>query len=228
MHPSERGLAVVYEFVGGTRTVQDALRELSAVAVEYLGAAMAGLTLNDAEARPKTVVYTDDMVPEIDEAQYQADRGPCLHAFRSGERVMIADTSIERRWPEFSATALRHGIQSTMSLPVIVGESSVGALNFYARRPDAFAGHSDEDTDLLARNAAIVAAHYDLAELADNLQRAMESRAKIEQAKGIIMATTGLDADEAFAALRDQSQRENRKLRDIATALVAQQLRSHG
>ena len=59
-----------------------------------------------------------------------------------------------------------------------------------------------------------------------NRPRVIESRAVIEQAKGVIIASSGCTADEAFAILRGQSQLENRKLRDIATELVQhQQLR---
>jgi AmiR/NasT family two-component response regulator len=48
----------------------------------------------------------------------------------------------------------------------------------------------------------------------------MESRAVIEQAKGVLMAQRGIDSQQAFEMLRDASQRYNRKLRDIATGIV--------
>ena len=63
-----------------------------------------------------------------------------------------------------------------------------------------------------------------LQELADEvvgLRRAMESRAVIEQAKGIVIGATGCDADRAFEILVQQSQHENRKLAEIAADLVA-------
>ena len=58
------------------------------------------------------------------------------------------------------------------------------------------------------------------ASLAHHMQAAMESRAVIEQAKGIVMADRRCTADEAFAILAKVSQDTNRKLRDVATALV--------
>ena len=54
----------------------------------------------------------------------------------------------------------------------------------------------------------------------EELRAALESRATIEQAKGIVMATMHCTPDEAFDLLRQQSQHENRKLRDIARDLV--------
>ena len=53
------------------------------------------------------------------------------------------------------------------------------------------------------------------------MRLAMDSRAVIEQAKGVLMAQRHIDADQAFDVLRDASQRYNRKLRDIAAGIVA-------
>ena len=53
-----------------------------------------------------------------------------------------------------------------------------------------------------------------------NLQGAFGRRAVIEQAKGILMARNGIDADKAFAMLRDHSQKSGQKLADVAAAIV--------
>lgn len=57
------------------------------------------------------------------------------------------------------------------------------------------------------------------------LRESRASRAVIEQAKGVLMATTGCSADEAFVLLRRQSQHQNRRVRDIAEQLVAEAVR---
>jgi AmiR/NasT family two-component response regulator len=111
-----------------------------------------------------------------------------------------------------------------LSLPMSTGSKVIGALNLYSRDADVF---STEEVSI----AEVVTAHADVAsrvaatlfghkELAAELRTALESRAAIEQAKGIIMATTRCDADTAFRTLVQQSQHENRKLRDIALELV--------
>ena len=53
-----------------------------------------------------------------------------------------------------------------------------------------------------------------------NLQGAFGRRAAIEQAKGILMARNGVNADKAFGILRDHSQRSGQKLADVAAAIV--------
>ena len=65
--------------------------------------------------------------------------------------------------------------------------------------------------------------HTDLTDCNDevqNLRAALRTRPVIEQAKGILMAERGCTPDEAFEMLSAASQRENRKIRDIAQAMV--------
>jgi GAF domain-containing protein len=214
----------VHAFISGECGLVEALNIIASHGTAALGADMAGLTLNDSAGRATTVVYTDRMVPEIDQAQYDSDRGPCLHALRSQSNVLITDVSTDERFPEYAVAAARHGIHATVSVPLCVAGHGIGALNFYDHRP----GHFDalpSGGDVFAQLSAIVAAYYDRAEEADNLQRAIESRSTIEQAKGIIMATSGCTPDRAFDLLREQSQAENRKLRTIAEEIVASQER---
>ena len=129
------------------------------------------------------------------------------------------------RWPEFSDAAARHGIRSAVGVPLLVAGEGIGALNLYAR-DDGLDDASAATALPFARHCAIVAAFFDQTDEVDGLQAAMATRARIEQAKGVIMATTGCGADEAFDVLRHQSQTENRKLAEVASELVSRQRRS--
>jgi AmiR/NasT family two-component response regulator len=104
------------------------------------------------------------------------------------------------------------------------GTVAVGALNLYAHVPEGF-GDDDESLgrDLAAAAAAVmvnVSAYWTAFDLSAQLQQALDSRAVIEQAKGVLMAQRHVDADQAFEILRAASQRYNRKLRDIASGIV--------
>jgi GAF domain-containing protein len=166
------------------------------------------------------------LATDLDERQYERGHGPCLHAARTGELTLIADTRTERRWPDYTPRAAEHGNLSSLSIPLTIDEEGQvsGALNIYAREPDAF----DEDTRTAATGfapyAAIAVANmhaYESARnMADNLQIALETRAVIDQAKGILMERYKLTADRAFQMLSRASMNSNRKLRDIADDLV--------
>ncbi|WP_306215660.1 ANTAR domain-containing protein, partial [Actinoplanes sp. RD1] len=130
----------------------------------------------------------------------------------------------EQQWPDWARTAAEAGAQSSLSVGLPVHEQVTGALNIYAATPEAF----DDDAIALAQTfagfAAVGLANAHLYEtqatLAGHMQKAMESRAVIEQAKGIIMGERRCTPDEAFAVLTKLSQDTNRKLRDVAVALV--------
>jgi GAF domain-containing protein len=176
--------------------------------------------------KPTTVVSTGQLATDLDERQYERGHGPCLHAARTGELTEIADTRTERRWPDYTPRAAERGNLSSLSIPLMIDEDErvSGALNIYAREPDAF----DQDTRAAATDfapyAAIAVANmhaYESARnMADNLQVALETRALIDQAKGILMERYKLTADQAFQALSRASMNSNRKLRHIAEHLV--------
>lgn len=210
-------------FVGDASVEQTLQRVLEEVPAVLPTTAYAGLTML-VEDKVETAVFTDPDVPEIDQAQYDTGKGPCLDAYRHGQTYVIPSTERDDRWPEFSAACLEHGIRSTLSLPLHVGERPIGALNLYADTDDAF---SDDDVSVGSRFAAQAAAvlanaqaYWDARMLSENLAEAMKSRATIEQAKGILMAQKPMTPDQAYDVLRMASQRENRKLREIARELV--------
>jgi GAF domain-containing protein len=171
-----------------------------------------------------TVAHTGDLALRLDEWQYREGGGPCLHAAETAGTVMVPDLTGEQRWPHYVPHALDAGARSSLSVGLPVHEKVTGALNLYAMKPEAF----DDEAVLLAQTfsgyaaVALANAHlYDAtASLAQHMQAAMEHRAVIEQAKGIIMAERHCSSDEAFKIMSKISQDSNRKLRDIATALV--------
>src|SRR3954469_15686483 len=176
--------------------------------------------------RPITVVTTGQLATDLDERQYERGHGPCLHAARSGELTEIADTRTDDRWPDYLPRAVEHGNLSSLSVPLAIDqkEEVTGAPNIYARRPGAFEEGSRSVATRFGPYAAVAAGNlygYQRArDMADNLQVALESRAVIDQAKGILMERHKLTADQAFQALAQASMHSNRKVRDIAEHLV--------
>jgi len=212
-------------FFVGDATVEETLRKVSELACAALpGAAMVGMTML-VEGRARTAVFTDDEAPEIDATQYATGSGPCLDAFRHLQVYRIDDMDGDRQWAAFSQAAAAHGIRSSMSVPLLARHEGVGALNFYSRLPAAF---SDDDVEVglqFATHAAIVLtnaqAFWDAQQLGQDLSAAMASRATIEQAKGILMGAQRCTSEEAFQNLVRASQRDNRKLREVAQQIVA-------
>src|SRR3954454_17972125 len=176
--------------------------------------------------RPTTVASTGPLATDLDETQYDEGQGPCLHAARTGELTEIPDTRADDRWPDYTRRAVEHGNLSSLSIPLSIEEKDqvTGALNIYARRPDAFDEASRSVATRFAPYAAVAAgnlyAYQSARDMAGNLQAALDSRAVIDQAKGILMERHKLTPDQAFQLLAQASMNANRKLRNVADDLV--------
>ncbi len=222
-------LLALSRFLVSEVSVEETLLHVAEIAVSAVhGAEIAGMSLLGPHGEATTGVYTDDTSPQIDASQYSSGRGPCLDAWRHLKAVSLPDVRLAAdRYPEFALAAEEHGIGSTLSLPLAAAGHGIGALNLYSRRRGSFGPDDEAVGSQVAATASIVLANataYRTAfHLSEQLGEAMASRAVIEQAKGVIMSSVGCSADAAFDILRQQSQAENAKLRDIATDLVAQQ-----
>jgi transcriptional regulator with GAF, ATPase, and Fis domain len=178
------------------------------------------------EDAPTTVASTAGLALDLDHVQYEQGQGPCLNAARVGEVTEIVDTRTDSRWPPYARRAAERGNLSSLSIPLLIDEDErvCGALNLYAPEPGAFA----EDTRTVAMTfgpyAAVAAgnvrAYQSARKRADNLEAAMESRASIEQAKGVLIERYKVTPDHAFRLLALASMNANRKLRDVASDLV--------
>lgn len=171
-----------------------------------------------------TTHFSAEEALELDLAQYRAGAGPCLDAIRRGERVMSARESDVDVWTAFCDRAEEIGVIGSMSTPLHAGNTNYGALNVYTREPTDFSRNDIALVDTLVEQASVVVANAtafaEAASLNHQLREALASREVIGEAKGILIEREGCSRDDAFDILRRASQRENRKLRDIAEEIV--------
>jgi GAF domain-containing protein len=208
------------------RTLPDVLTDVTAIAARGIpGAEATSITLLRGE-KAFTVAHFGEMALAADELQYQHGYGPCMDAGRGGVLLRVDDMQTEERWPDYVAHVVTATpVRSSLSVPLPYQGSSIGALNIYSSRPAAFASPEalragTDVAEVIAVAVANADAHAQLFDQARNMRLAMESRAVIEQAKGVLMAQRHVSAEQAFETLREASQRYNRKLRDIAAGIV--------
>jgi GAF domain-containing protein len=202
-------------------TFLDDMARLAAAVVTPTAAC--GITVRH-DDRPFTVSASDHLAAQVDEIQYGADEGPCLDALRRGVLTQIDDLAEEHRWNRYRPHAIAHGVVSSLSLPLAVDGEPLGALNLYSAQRAAFNGaqrqHAEAFTAQCAAALAIILRQAQQAQVQQQLGEAMASRAIIDQAIGILMAQHRCTATTAFDLLRQASQHRNRKLRDLATAII--------
>lgn len=174
---------------------------------------------------PYTAAATGYLSLRLDERQYAIEDGPCLQAARDQVTVSISDTARDTRWKGWPAHASEEGVGSVLSVALPILDDVGGALNIYGGTRNAFRGGGVRAAENFAAYAVVTLGNAHLyhrtARLAEQMNTAMQHRAVIEQAKGIIMRERRCSPDEAFAVLTKSSQDSNRKVRDLAASLVA-------
>jgi hypothetical protein len=166
---------------------------------------------------PVTFGATSALADEGDRIQYEEGEGPCLDAAMEEQWVYTPDLAVDPRWPRSAARlSLQLGVHSMFSTRLTLDAApndTLGGMNMYATRPDAF---TEQDQMLALLLSSLGAVVVDASRKQEHLRRAIESRQVIGEAIGILRAQSNLTSQEAFEMLSRASQRTNVKIRDLA------------
>jgi GAF domain-containing protein len=213
----------------GNESLEATLTRVAEYAVRAIpGADGVGLTVLEAD-RPNTMVASAPFVREVDAVQYGLGEGPCITAVAERRVVRSGSLGGATAWPRFGPRIGRLGVHSVLSLPLLLPDAVVGALNVYAHPKDAFDDRATELGQLFATPAA-TSVHNALVlersrRLVGQLNDALTNRATIDQALGIVMSRTGVSTEEAFDRLRAISQTEHLKVAEVARRIVVEAVR---
>jgi transcriptional regulator with GAF, ATPase, and Fis domain len=209
--------------------VVDVLQRLVDECVSLFDASAAGILLHSRSNGLEVAVSTTERSGLVARRQLAADAGPSVEAAMSGDVVSVDDVrQVADRWPGFVAEALSAGFLSTHSLPMRLREATLGSLTLVRDRPGAL----NEPDAIAARALADIATVSILqqrlveeAELAQaQLQRALDSRVVLEQAKGYLARRDGIDLDTAFARIRGHARATQTRIGVVAAEVVAGRL----
>ncbi|MGI8807869.1 MAG: GAF and ANTAR domain-containing protein [Acidimicrobiales bacterium] len=217
-------LAQVNKLLKTKGTLPDKLEAVVALVKRTVpGCDAAGVCLL-VDGEPTSVAVSDRLAMEIDLVQYRTGEGPCLAAIGTSQVVRIDVLERDTRFIHFAPGALDLELRSVLSMPLSANGRTVGALNIYSRRPDAFDAQSEVAAQPLADHAAeVISASaiyaYSL-DMVDGLTESIESQALIYQATGVLMATEERTSAEALDRLRQLAMRSGESMRTVATWVI--------
>ena len=203
------------------------LHMLTVRTADLVGASAVGLLLADQRGNLRFMAASDEKAKILEIFQVQVSEGPCFDAYRTATPVLNEDLAgAAERWPSFTPQALEAGFRSVHAFPLRVRKEVIGALNVFGSN---VGGNFDAADVQIVQALTDVAAIGLLQEravrrgeiLTEQLQGALNSRVVIEQAKGAIAQAHGVSVDTAFIALRGHARRSNRKLTEVAHAMLA-------
>ncbi len=205
--------------------VVEVLDGLMYTCLELLEVNEAGMMLTDSSGGLQRVASSSESARLLELLQVQTREGPCFEAVQHGEVVVVEDIEQHRgRWPTFSERLVEDGFRSVYAFPMRLREATIGGLNLFG----ASAHTLDEGGRVIAKALTDIATIGILQQrslrrsalLAENLQRALNTRVVIEQAKGVLSERGNLPMEHTFALLRDYARSHQLKLSDLAHSIV--------
>ncbi|MEV8371090.1 GAF and ANTAR domain-containing protein [Kribbella sp. NPDC056861] len=205
--------------------VIDLLHTLCERSIELLHADAAGLILADQRGVLHVMASTSHEAKLLELFVLQADEGPCLDCYTTGEQMANLDLDeVEERWPKFRAATIAAGYRSTHAIPLRLRGQVIGVLNLFCAERATLS-----ETDVSLGQALCDIATVGLLQerivrqgevLAEQLQSALNSRVLLEQAKGIISERAGIAVDDAFVLMRTHARRNRLQLGAVASAVI--------
>jgi GAF domain-containing protein len=208
----------------GEMRVEDAMREIVQTTHTIFDVDGAGLMLADAHHHLRNVAVSDERLGRLEDLQVRHHEGPCIAAFEDKALVAAQDLAEDRRWPTFSGAAVAQGIRAVLASPLPYNQDAVGVVTVLSEDRRPWSPEAElallAFTDLAALLIASMMIGQQNSELATQLQNALNSRAIIEQAKGVLIGQQGLSPHAAYEQLRAQARAQRRKLVAVSADLV--------
>jgi transcriptional regulator with GAF, ATPase, and Fis domain len=203
------------------------LQMITTRTAELVNVAAVGLLLADHHGQLQVMAASDEQTKLLELFQVQIHEGPCLDAYLTRSPVVNADLrQAGAHWPLFAPRATQVGFRSVHAIPLRLRSTVIGALNLFG----ADTGSLGPDDVRVVQALADVATIGLLQEraihrgevLTEQLQGALNTRVVIEQAKGALARTHGVSVDDAFQRMRSYARNHNRKLSDVANAVLTE------
>lgn len=209
--------------------VVDLLHTLVEECTALLDTQGGGLMLADPSGNLQLVASTSERTDFVEIMQLNAGSGPCVDCFTTGMAVAVADIDKQgMKWPEFRVAALQRGFHSVNAVPLRLRGTVIGTMNLFGTSVGELSSSDAAAAQALADVATIGILQERLIResgiVSEQLQRALDSRILIEQAKGVLSETGQMDMDEAFTALRAYARNSNLNLRLVAEGVTNRSL----
>jgi len=213
----------------GEMRVDEAMHQIVQTTHRIFSVDGAGLMLADGEHHLRNAAVSDDRMQHLEDLQIRHQEGPCITAFDDKVLVGSEDLTSDPRWPSFSRAAVERGVRAVLASPIPYNQDAVGVVAVLSLERHPWSAEAElallAFTDLAALLIATMLMGEQQTVLAAQLQSALNSRAIIEQAKGVLIGQQGLSANAAYERIRAQARAERRKIAVVAAELVRRAVR---
>ncbi|WP_293783664.1 GAF and ANTAR domain-containing protein [uncultured Aeromicrobium sp.] len=180
----------------------------------------AAISTTSPNAPARVAAATKQLAELAARLEHERGEGPTIDALEQSTMLYVPDIAADRRWPDVTGPLAEAGIGSALCVGLQTPSEQGAVLSLYATVRDAFDEQARDRVAAVAAGLSLVAHAVAYRDLADQLVEAVRSNREIGIATGVVMTRHGTSADEAFAALRRASERQHRKLREVARGVI--------
>jgi transcriptional regulator with GAF, ATPase, and Fis domain len=220
-----QALAAATAALTSGRDITDVLDRLVRDSADVLGAQAVGLLVLAPGGDLELLAATSHQVAELELYQIQQDTGPCIEAVRGGSPVVsTSQDDMRARWPGISEAMTSAGYHSAHAYPLRWHGQTLGALNTFHASAQPDAADIAQTGQALADIATVLivqTADLSADQVTERVQQVLQARTSIEQAKGVLAYTRGVDMAAAYDLLRRLAADKDTTITDTAASIIA-------
>ena len=190
----------------------------------------AGITIMGGD-QAGPICVSDRQVAALEDLQYTLGQGPCRDAYRSGllVRAPRLDIDASTRWPSFVSLARASGIAAVFAYPLITAGAKIGVMTLYQQAEGQLTPAQHDDSIALAEvlTETVLSLQDDAlpGTLAPGLDDAVQYRAEIYQASGMVAIQLSIPTAEALLRIRAHAFANDLTVAEVGAQIVARRLR---
>ncbi len=200
--------------------IEDILKLIVNVTAEVFKSKICSIFLYDEKEKVLKIRATQAMSEEyLKKPPLKIGEGITGKVFETKKPMIVEDVRKEKEY-KFRDIAIKEGLVSMLSVPMIVKNKTIGVLNVYTTHPYKFTEKEIEIISSIANQAAIVIENTELLVKTKILEEELEARKKIEKAKGILMKEENLSEEQAYDKIRKYSMNRRISMKEVAEAII--------
>lgn len=215
-----KALSKISKAITSDLYLDDILKLVVSVTAEVMGSNICSLMLIDEKSKALVIRATQSVSEEYNKKPaLKIGEGIAGKAASENKPHFCKDVTKEREY-KYRDIAKKEGLCSLLCVPLAVKNKVIGVINCYTSSPHEFNETEIEMLTSIANQAAVAIENTELLVKSKVIQEELETRKKVERAKGLLMKEEGLSEEEAYLKIRKYSMDHRKTMREVVEAII--------
>jgi len=200
--------------------LEDILHLIVTLTAEMMGSNICSLMLIDEEKKELLIKATQSVSEEYNKKPpLKLGEGIAGKVAKENKPIAVKDVTKEKEY-KHKDIAKKEGLCSLLCVPLAAKGKVIGVINCYTSTPHEFSETEINILTSVANQAAVAIENAELMVKSKVIQEELETRKRIERAKGILMRDEGLTEEQAYLKIRKYSMDNRKTMREVAEAII--------